>query len=268
MTIKGPYAGEAQIAVATDRVLALRNITVPAGGTTVRIKSDPSWGGGAYVMVSLVQPRNPVTTPKPRRAVGLVYVPLDPKGRKLGIDIGTPEQVRGREQLVVPVQINGLPFGRRARVTISAVDQGILNLTKFDSPDPVKWYFGKRALGVDYRDDYGRLLDPNLGAPAALNYGADEIGGEGLTVTPIKSVALWSGVVETGLDGKARIVLPAPDFNGEMRIMAVAWTEDAVGAQSEKVVVREPVVADLALPRFLAPGDQAFATMELHNLEG
>lgn len=268
VTIKGPYAGEAQIAVATDRVLALRNITVPAGGTTVRIKSDPSWGGGAYVMVSLVQPRNPVTTPKPRRAVGLVYVPLDPKGRKLGIDIGTPEQVRGREQLVVPVQINGLPFGRRARVTISAVDQGILNLTKFDSPDPVKWYFGKRALGVDYRDDYGRLLDPNLGAPAALNYGADEIGGEGLTVTPIKSVALWSGVVETGLDGKARIVLPAPDFNGEMRIMAVAWTEDAVGAQSEKVVVREPVVADLALPRFLAPGDQAFATMELHNLEG
>jgi len=268
VTIKGPYAGEAQIAVATDRVLELRNITIPAGGTTVRIKSNASWGGGAYVLVSLVQPRNPVTTPKPRRAVGLAYVSLDPGKRKLGIDIGTPDQVRGREQLVVPIKVTGLPFGKRARVTISAVDQGILNLTKFDSPDPVKWYFGKRALGVDYRDDYGRLLDPNLGAPAALNYGADEIGGEGLTVTPIKSVALWSGVVETGLDGTARITLPAPDFNGEMRIMAVAWTEDAVGAQSEKLVVREPVVADLALPRFLAPGDTAMATLELHNLEG
>lgn len=268
VTIKGPYAGEAQIAVATDRILELRNITVPAGGTTVRIKSNPAWGGGAYVMVSLVQPRNPVSTPKPRRAVGLAYVKLDPKGRKLEIDIGTPDQMRGREQLIVPITVKGLPFGKRARVTIAAVDQGILNLTKFDSPDPVKWYFGKRALGVDYRDDYGRLLDPNLGAAASLNYGADEIGGEGLTVTPIKSVALWSGVVETGLDGKARIVLPAPDFNGEMRLMAVAWTEDAVGAQSEKLVVREPVVADLALPRFLAPGDEAFATLELHNLEG
>ena len=50
----------------------------------------------------------------------------------------------------------------------------------------MKWYFGKRALSVDYRDDYGRLLDPNLGAPANVNFGADEIGGEGLTVTPIK----------------------------------------------------------------------------------
>lgn len=268
ITIKGPYAGEAQVAVATDRVLELRNISVPAGGTTIRIKSNRSWGGGAYVLVSLVQPRNPVSTPKPRRAVGLTYVSLDPGERRLGVDIGTPDQVRGREQLVVPIKVTGLPFGKRARVTVAAVDQGILNLTKFETPDPVKWYFGKRALGVDYRDDYGRLLDPNLGAPAALNYGADEIGGEGLTVTPIKSVALWSGVVETGLDGAARITLPAPDFNGEMRLMAVAWTDDAVGGQAEKLVVREPVVADLALPRFLAPGDQAFATLELHNLEG
>ncbi|HYE42287.1 MAG TPA: alpha-2-macroglobulin, partial [Caulobacteraceae bacterium] len=268
VTIKGPYAGEAQIAVATDRILELRNVTIPAGGTSVKLKSSRAWGGGAYVLVSLVQPRNPVSTPKPRRAVGLVYVPIDPGKRRLAVDVGTPDKAAGRAQLVVPVKVSGLPMGRRARVTVAAVDQGILNLTKFDSPDPVKWYFGKRALGVDYRDDYGRLLDPNLGAPAALNYGADEIGGEGLTVTPIKSVALWSGVVETGLDGTARITLPAPDYNGEMRIMAVAWTDDAVGGASEKLVVREPVVADLALPRFLAPGDQAFATLELHNLEG
>ncbi len=268
VTIKGPYAGEAQIAVATDRVHELRNVRIPREGATVRLKSSPAWGGGAYVLVSVVQPRDPVSTPKPRRAVGLVYVPLEPKGRKLAIDIGTPDKVRGREQLIVPVKVSGLPFGGRARVTVAAVDQGILNLTRFESPDPVKWYFGKRALGVDYRDDYGRLLDPNLGAPAALNYGADEIGGEGLTVTPIKSVALWSGVVETGLDGTARITLPAPDFNGEMRIMAVAWTNDAVGGADEKIVVREPVVADLALPRFLAPGDEALGTLELHNLEG
>ena len=80
-----------------------------------------------------------------------------------------------------------------------------MRLTKFDSPDPVKWYFGKKALTLDYRDDYGRMLDPNLGAPANVSFGGDEIGGEGLTVTPIKTVALWSGVVETGLDGKAVI---------------------------------------------------------------
>ncbi len=268
IAIKAPYAGQAQVAVATDRIIELRNITVPAGGTTVRLKSSATWGGGAYVLVSVVQPRDPVDTPKPRRAIGLVYVPLDPKDRKLTVALGAAQKIRGRDQLSVPIEVKGLKFGQRAKVTIAAVDQGILNLTKFESPDPVKWYFGKRALGVDYRDDYGRLLDPNLGAPAALNYGADEIGGEGLTVTPIKSVALWSGVVETGLDGKATIALPAPEFNGELRVMAVAWTDQAVGSTDQKVTVREPVVAELDLPRFLAPGDKALATLELHNLEG
>ncbi len=268
ITIKAPYAGEAQVAVATDRIVELKNITVPAGGTTVRLRSNPSWGGGAYVMVSVVQPRDPVATPKPRRAIGLAYVPIDPRGRKLAIKVGAAEKMRGREQLTVPIHVQGLRLGQKARVTIAAVDQGILNITKFESPDPVKWYFGKRALGVDYRDDYGRLLDPNLGAPASLNYGADEIGGEGLTVSPIKTVALWSGVVETGLDGNAKITLPAPDFNGEVRVMAVAWTDEAVGSADQRVTVHEPVVAELDLPRFLAPGDQALATLELHNLEG
>jgi hypothetical protein len=268
ITIKAPYAGQAQIAVATDRVIDMKNVAVSQGGTTVHLKSSPAWGGGAYVMVSVIQPRDPVATPKPRRAIGLAYVPLDPKGRKLAVELGTPEKIRGRDPVTVPVKVKGLPFGKRAQVTVAVVDQGILNLTKFESPDPVKWYFGKRALGVDYRDDYGRLLDPNLGAPAALNYGADELGGEGLTVTPIKTVALWSGVVETGLDGVAKVTLPAADFNGEVRLMAVAWSDDAVGSADKKMTVREPVVAELALPRFLAPGDRAFATLELHNVEG
>jgi uncharacterized protein YfaS (alpha-2-macroglobulin family) len=268
VSIKAPYGGQAQIAVATDRVLELRNVTVPAGGTTVRLKSSAAWGGGAYVLVSVIQPRNPVTTPKPRRALGVLYVPLDPKDRKLEVQLGTPDKIRGTEPVSVPITVKGLKFGERARVTLAAVDQGILNLTKFATPDPVKWYFGKRALGVDYLDDYGRLLDPNLGAAAKLNYGADELGGQGLTTTPIKTVALWSGVVSTGLDGKAVIKLPAADFNGEVRIMAVAWTDDAVGSADKKLVVREPVIAELDLPRFLAPGDHAQATLELHNVEG
>jgi len=268
IAIKPPYAGEVQVAVATDRVLDFRTLTVGENGGTVRFQSHAAWGGGAYVMVTVVQARDPVRSPKPRRAMGLVYVPLDPKGRKLEVALGTPEKAPARATLSVPVQVQGAGLGQRTRVTVAAVDEGILRLTRFQSPDPVKWYFGKRALGVEYRDDYGRLLDPNLGAPANVNFGGDEIGGEGLTVTPIKTVALWSGVVETGRDGRATINLPAPDFNGELRLMAVAWTDDAVGSVSQPLVVRDPVVAELALPRFLAPGDTAFATLELHNLEG
>lgn len=268
ITLKPPYAGQAQVAVATDRLIDLKTVTVGENGTTVRLKTSAAWGGGAYIMVSVIQPRDPVASPKPRRALGLVYVPLDPKGRKLTVELGTPVKIDSKAPVEIPVSVKGLGLGQRAHVTVAAVDEGILRLTRQDSPDPVKWYFGKRALGVDYRDDYGRLLDPNLGAPANVNFGGDEVGGEGLTVTPIKTVALWSGVVETGLDGKAVIKLPAADFNGELRLMAVAWTDNAVGSGSKPLTVRQPVVADLNLPRFLAPGDKAMATLELHNVEG
>jgi uncharacterized protein YfaS (alpha-2-macroglobulin family) len=268
VTLKAPYAGEAQIAVATDHLIELRTVHVGDGGATVHLKSTAAWGGGAYVMVSVVQPRDPGTTPKPRRALGVAYVPLEPKDRRLAVDIGTPVKLDSRTPVSVPVKVNGLGVGQKARVTIAAVDEGILRLTKFDSPDPVKWYFGKRALNLDYRDDYGRLLDPNLGAPGAVEFGADELGGEGLTVTPTKTVALWSGVVTTGADGRANIQLPAAAFNGEVRIMAVAWTDKAVGSGAKAMTVREAVVADLNLPRFMAPGDKAVATLELHNLEG
>jgi uncharacterized protein YfaS (alpha-2-macroglobulin family) len=268
ITLKSPYAGEAQIAVATDRLIDFKTVSVGEKGATVRLKTSPAWGGGAYVMVSVVQPRHPVSAPKPRRALGLVYVPLDPRSQKLTVELGTPEKLNSKAVIEAPITIKGLGVGGRAHVTLAAVDEGILRLTRFESPDPVKWYFGKRALTLNYRDDYGRLLDPNLGAPANVNFGADEIGGEGLTTTPIKTVALWSGVVETGPGGKAVIRLPAADFNGELRLMAVAWTDQAVGATSKPMTVREGVVADLSLPRFLAPGDRAFATLELHNLEG
>ncbi|HEX5377249.1 MAG TPA: alpha-2-macroglobulin family protein, partial [Phenylobacterium sp.] len=268
VTLKPPYAGEAQIAVATDRLIDFQTVSVAKGGTTVRFKTTGAWGGGAYVLVSVMQPRDPVASPKPRRALGLVYVPLDPKDRKLSVELNTPAKISSKALVEVPITIRGAGFGGRARVTLAAVDEGILQLTRFKSPDPVAWYFGKKALTLDYRDDYGRLLDPNLGAPANVNFGGDEIGGEGLTTTPIKTVALWSGVVETGADGKAVIRLPAAEFNGELRLMAVAWTDTAVGSASKPLTVREAVVADLDLPRFLAPGDRAFATLELHNLEG
>ncbi|MBL8555872.1 MAG: alpha-2-macroglobulin family protein [Phenylobacterium sp.] len=268
ITLKPPYAGEAQIAVATDRIVDFKSVPMTAAGGTVRLKSTAAWGGGAYILVSVIQPRDAVSSPKPGRALGVVYVPLDPKDRKLAVDIGTPTKQHAKARLDVPLTIKGQPVGAKVRVTVAAVDEGILRLTRFQSPDPVKWYFGKRALRVDLRDDYGRLLDPNLGAPANVNFGADEIGGEGLTTTPIRTVALWSGVIETDRLGRATIHLPAPDLNGELRLMAVAWTDDAVGGASKPLTVREPVVAELNLPRFMAPGDRALATLELHNLEG
>src|SRR3569833_675585 len=110
---------------------------MPKDGATLHLKTSAAWGGGAYVLGDVSQPRDPAVTPKPRRALGLIYVPLDPKGRKLTVTLGTPEKLDSKAPISVPVTVAGLPFGVKARVTVAAVDEGILRLTLLESPDPV-----------------------------------------------------------------------------------------------------------------------------------
>jgi uncharacterized protein YfaS (alpha-2-macroglobulin family) len=266
--IRPPYAGEAQIVVATDRVIETRTVRVGSDGATIDLPVSADWGAGAYVLVTVMTPRDPVNLPVPRRAIGVAYVPVDMGNRTLQVEAGVGLQnVRPRTRIEVPVQIRNAPGGETVRVAIAMVDEGILNITRYQSPDPVEHFFGRRALGVDLRDDYGRLLNPNLGAPAVARQGGDSIGGEGLTVVPTRTVALVSDIyVVRG--GRVMIPVDIPDFNGTLRLMAVAWSESAVGQDAEQIIVRDPVVAELILPRFLAPGDEAQGTLNIDNVEG
>jgi uncharacterized protein YfaS (alpha-2-macroglobulin family) len=266
--IRPPYAGEAQIVVATDRVIETRTVRVGSEGATIDLPVTAEWGSGAYVLVTVMTPRDPVNLPVPRRAVGVAYVPVDMGNRTLTVEAGAGLQnVRPRTHIEVPVTVRGAPSGERVRVAIAMVDEGILGITRYESPNPVDYFFGRRALGVDVRDDYGRLLNPNLGAPATARQGGDSIGGEGLTVVPTRTVAIISDIVEVR-GGRAMIPVDIPDFNGTLRLMAVAWSETALGQDAEQVIVRDPVVAELILPRFLAPGDEAQGALNIDNVEG
>jgi alpha-2-macroglobulin len=266
--IRPPYAGEAQIVVATDRVIETRTVRVSADGATIDLPVNAEWGSGAYVLVTVMTPRDPVNLPVPRRAVGVAYVPVDMGNRTLQVEAGAGLQnVRPRTHIEVPVRVTNAPGGERVRVAIAMVDEGILGITRYESPNATDYFFGRRALGVDLRDDYGRLLNPNLGAPATARQGGDSIGGEGLTVVPTRTVAIISDIVEVR-GGRAMIPVDIPDFNGTLRLMAVAWSESAVGQDAEQIIVRDPVVAELILPRFLAPGDEAQGTLNIDNVEG
>lgn len=269
VTIRAPYPGRAQVVVATDRVLSLQTVDVDADGTTVSLRTGESWGAGAYVLVTVMTPRDPVNRPVPRRAAGVSYVPLDMGPRTLEVAVGEGmPQIRPRTRIEVPVKVTNVPRGERVRFSLALVDEGILQLTKFDSPSPTDHYFSRRALGVSIHDDYGRLLNPNLAAASVPRQGGDGLGGEGLTVVPTRTVALISDVLTLDARGQGVVPVDVPDFNGSLRLMLVAWTETALGQDAELVQVRDPVVADLTLPRFLAPGDQALATLLLDNIEG
>ncbi len=264
--LKPPYGGEATIVVATDKVHLVQRIKVEEEGREIIIDTDPSWGSGFYVMATIVTPRDAVTRPIPRRAMGVHYVPFDMQERTLTVKIDGPEILRPRQTLNLPVSIDGLSKGEDVMMTIAAVDEGILRITKFTSPDPVKYFYGKKRLDLSIHDDYGRILNANLGAP--IRFGGDQIGGEGLTVVPTKSVALFSGLIKVDENGKAVIPIEVPDFNGELRLMAVAWSAEKIGKETQPLTVRDRVPAQLSLSRFLAPDDISTATLLIDNVDG
>jgi hypothetical protein len=265
LTIVAPYDGQAQVVVATDRVLSVQNLAVSAKGTKVTLPVTAEWGEGAYVMVTVYSGRDPVLNAKPRRAVGVAHIPVDMDARTFKVTLDAPDVARPLTNQSVDVRIEGGPK-EQVYLTLAAVDEGILQLTKFKSPDPVAYYFGRKALGVELHDDYGRLLDPNMGMPAEVRVGGDQLGGEGLTVVPTKSVVIFSGLVEVK-NGRAKIPLALPEFNGELRLMAVAWSKTGLGAADKKMKVRDRAPSDLVMPRFFAPGDEAVITASIDNIE-
>jgi len=261
-----PFPGRVLVMVARDKLFETRELDVPKDGATVDIGVAADWGAGAYVMASLYRPADGGRGHLPIRAVGLAWVGVDPGPHLMGVVLKAPERVTPRQKVDVPVSLSGA--SGQVYLTLAAVDEGILQLTRFASPRPDDFYFGKRRLGAEMRDDYGRLLDGTQGVAAALRSGGDEMGGRGLPVVPTKSVALFSGVVAVGADGTATVPLDVPDFEGSLRLMAVVYSNDAVGRADANLIVRDPVVADVSLPRFLAPGDTGQLTVLVDDTDG
>lgn len=259
--------GVALVTVLAERVIDLRLVEV-TGATTIELPVTEEWGAGAYVTASLVHPSGgPEHVPS--RSLGLAYAGVDPGERALRVEVSAPTESRSGRSVTVGIQVPELAGTTTpAYATLAAVDVGALNITGFKSPDPVGHYFGQRRLGVAIRDLYGRLIDARQGAMGDVRSG----GGTEVEVAagpaPAEEVvALFKGPIEL-VDGRAEAVLELPPFDGTLRLMAVVWTEEAVGQASEELLVRDPVVIQGSLPRFLTPGDESRLRLELTLVKG
>ena len=266
--VRGPFAGPAQVIVeSAGRVIETRRVEMAADGATLDLVATAGWGAGVHVLAEAFRPLAAAGKPhEPVRAVGLAWVATDPAPHTLAVSVSVPATVTPRQSITVPVHVAGLHG--RAFVTLAAVDEGVLQLTHFASPDPVAALLGRTRFAMDLRDDYGRLLEGTADA-GALHEGGDEgsLGGAGLPVTSTKVVSLFHGPVELDADGNVAIPLDLPDFAGELRLMAVAYDHEAAGHAEAALTVRDLVVAELALPRFLAPGDVASVGVSLQDTD-
>ncbi len=263
------FAGIALVSVIDNRLITMKAVDVPEGGTVVDLPVTEEWGPGAYVSAALYRPMDVEAKRMPSRALGITWAKVAPGDRQLSVSLGIADEIRPRGPMVIPVTLGNLKPDTSAFITVAAVDVGILNLTEFKTPAPDDWYFGQRRLGTEIRDLYGLLIDRTQGKPGSVRSGGD--GGSGRLQAPPptqKLVAFFSGIVEVGPDGNAEVSFDLPEFNGSVRVMAMAWTDDAVGHAEKDVIVRDPVVVAASVPRFLATGDSSRLLVEINNVAG
>ena len=261
--------GKAIVAILRDGLVSVRQLDVAKGGTSLDIPVDDAMAPGAYVAAMLYRPMDETAKRMPSRSIGVHWVPVDSASRTLGVSITLPDKQPSGGKLKIPVKLTGLDAGEEARVTLAAVDIGILNLTAYKSPSPEGWFYGQRRLGVEIRDLYGKLIDGMHAERGAAHQGGDAGGLDAAVSLPtVSPVALFSGILKVGPDGTAEANFDIPDFNGSLRVMAVAWSKTKLGHADKELIVRDPVVMLVSGPRFLTLGDNSQLVFDVHNVEG
>ncbi|MEH6651073.1 MAG: alpha-2-macroglobulin [Motiliproteus sp.] len=293
VTIVPPEAGEALIMVEGDGPLWMQRLSIAEGGATVQIPIDSGWQQhNLYVTAMVLRQGDHKQAITPKRSFGLAHLALDRTDRQLQIGFDIPEKVLPQQRLDVKLTVHpasdshaehssmdvtgepsttpsGQQTAKQIYLTLAAVDVGVLSISNFDTPNPHQGFFGQRRYSVENRDIYNQVIEVSNAEKARLRFGgdADVARGGKEPQSEVQIVSLFSGPVEVK-GGSAIVPIDLPDFNGRLRLMALAYSADAYGHGEQELTVAAPVVTQMAMPRFLALGDKSTLSLDINNLSG
>lgn len=263
--VVAPFKGRLLLTAETDEIVASKWMDVEAGKTTWEFKLD-KFSPNIYVSAFMIKDPHLESSESfmPDRAFGVRSFRIEPEEYSDSISVQVAEEIRPNSTLTVDLQFPSSETGRF--VTVAAVDEGILSLTKFKSPDPIRTIFEPRALGIETFETFGwNVMLPGSGTSST--HGGDEDSGD-KSVSLVKPVALWSGLLQVPENGKMSVSLEVPQYSGQLRVMVVSADKKRIASNSASVFVRDPLVLQTSLPRFVTEGDEFDIPVTVTNLSG
>jgi uncharacterized protein YfaS (alpha-2-macroglobulin family) len=262
LLFKTPFSGRMLVTLETDHVVSYQYVDVAKRTASLDIKLNSEYIPNVYVTATLVKPHEvsdiPLTV-----AHGFQNIKVEEKSRKIPVEITAQKSVRSRTHQ--KVKVKALPG---SYVTLAAVDNGVLQVSDFQTPDPYGYYYQKRALQVSAFDMYP-LLFPEIRARLSSTGGDGDLSLD-KRVNPMpakrfKIMSYWSGIKKANGSGVAEFEFDIPQFSGEVRLMAVAFKDEKFGSSENAMKVADPIVLSSALPRFMSPGDTVFIPVTISN---
>jgi uncharacterized protein YfaS (alpha-2-macroglobulin family) len=270
-------AGLATITVENnDEVLWVAQRDVEAKKLTIDIPIMDDWSRhDIYVTATILSAGDMQHSVAPKRAFGFINLPLRRADAAFDVTIDVAEKIAPEQRISAHIKLDSTS-GRIADntyVTLAAVDVGVLNITRYKTPDPVGYLYGARRYEADYYDVYGQIIE-NAGfdysqhrfgggfkeSEAELSRGGEK------PKSDVRILSLQTAPVRVNKDGTARIDLDIPHFNGKLRWMAIAYSDQTYGSAEANTTVADKLVTQLAKPRFLAVGDESEVTLDLSNM--
>ncbi|MDD4659186.1 MAG: MG2 domain-containing protein [Massilibacteroides sp.] len=238
------------------KVLSVERYDCRSKETTVRIRVTEEMQPNSYVYITLLQPHGETQNDLPIRLYGVVPFTVTSSNSTLHPVIRTLEELKPEERYDVTVSEKN---GREMAYTVAIVDEGLLDLTRFTTPDPWKVFNAREALGVSTWDlynfvvgTYGGRIEQlfSIGGDDALNKGPKAI------VNRFKPVVRFEGPFFLKKGEKKRHTYKMPNYNGRVRMMIVAGDGRAYGYAEKSVLVRKSVMLLGTLPCVIGVGEE------------
>ena len=259
---KTPFSGRMLVTLETDHVLSYQYLDVTNRTASLTVKTTSEHIPNMYVTATLIKPHSisdiPLTV-----AHGFKNIAVEEGKRKMTVEITAQKSSRSHSHQKISVKAEP-----GSCVTLAAVDNGVLQVTDFQTPDPYHYYYQKQALNVAAYDMYP-LLFPELRARLSSTGGDGDLSMD-KRVNPMpakrfKILSYWSGIKKTNSSGIANFEFDVPQFNGQVRLMAVAYKDEKFGSAEATTTIADPIVLSSSLPRFLSPGDTVFIPVTISN---
>ncbi|MBZ0265019.1 alpha-2-macroglobulin family protein [bacterium] len=265
--LKTPFPGKVLLTVERDELYLQRQFTMDQNSATVQIPILESFSPNAYVTATLIRSPENNDRHSPNRAFGAKPIFLEMEHKKVEISLDAPEKIKPAGKLEIEVKVKNT--AGNAVVTVAAVDEGILQLTDYKTPNPFDLFYGKRRLSMSTYDMFSKLLpevdQAEIHSSPGGGQGARALSHvSGLTISRLKPVALWSGSVPVR-GGRAAVSFDVPQFNGRLRVMAVAVSGDHFNRASASVQVEDELILTPTIPRFVAGGDNFTIPVGVYN---
>jgi hypothetical protein len=268
LNIPTPDGGKALVSIENgSRVLESKWVNTKNGVTKYSFKATPEMAPTVYAFVTLVQPHNNAKNDLPIRMYGVAPVNVEDPKTRLEPLIKTPEVLKPEEKVTVEVREKS---GKAMAYTVAIVDDGLLDLTRFETPNPWSSFYAREALGVQTFDIYDQVLGAYGGQlERILNIGGDKAGKpkNAQRANRFKPVVMTFGPFELR-GGVARHTFTMPNYVGSVRAMVVATDGVAAYGSGEMTAsVQKPLMVVATLPRVLSPKESLKLPVDVFALD-